>query len=223
MTSAILNGALRLLTVGGTDALTVRGLARELDVAPSALYRYVANRDELLTVLVVHAYSEMADTVQTAHDALDPHDLRGRWRAMAFGIRKWAVGHPHEFSLIYGTPVPGYHAPADRTEGPGVRVFLLLAGLAVDAERRGVMASPHAPFVRSAEPAFAGLVDYAARSGHHLSPATALVGIAAWHMIMGALFTEVFGHLGKGTFDADVYFRTVVLLGEQLLFGPPED
>lgn len=223
MQSAILNGGLRLLAVGGTDALTVRGLARELGVVPSALYRYVTDRDDLLTMLIVHAYGDLADHVQAAHDAADPADLPGRWRALTLAIRQWAVGHPHEFALIYGTPVPGYHAPPDQTEGPSVRVLFLLARLGVDAERVGAVADHNTPFTERAQGATAGLLAYASQAGLALRPATALIGVAAWHMLMGALFTEVFGHFGPDTLDGEAYYDEVVLLGEELLFGRPRE
>lgn len=223
MQSAILNGGLRLLAVGGTDALTVRGLARELDVVPSALYRYVADRDDLLTMLIVHAHGDLADHVQSAHDEVTPTDLRGRWRALTRAIRQWAVGHPHEFALIYGTPVPGYHPPADQTGEPSVRVFFVLASLGVAAEQVDAMADHDAPFAERAEAATTGLMTYAADAGLTLRPATALVGIAAWHMLMGALFTELFGHLGSDTLDGEAYYDEIVLIGEELLFGRSRD
>ena len=113
---AILDSGLRLLADGGASALTVRGLARDLGMVPSGLYRYAANRDELLTLLIVHAHGDLADHVRAEHDRADAADLRGRWRAMAHAIRAWSLAHPREFALIFGTPVPGYHAPPERTE-----------------------------------------------------------------------------------------------------------
>ena len=54
------------LTTDGAAALSLRAVARDLGVVSSAVYRYVANRDELLTLLVVDAYSELADEVDAA-------------------------------------------------------------------------------------------------------------------------------------------------------------
>ena len=49
--SAIIAAGQRLLAEGGADALTIRGVARELDLVPSALYRYVTKREDLLDLL----------------------------------------------------------------------------------------------------------------------------------------------------------------------------
>ena len=45
-------------------------------------------------------------------------------------------------------------------------------------------------------------------------------GLAAWHLVMGAVSSELFGYLGRGTVDSDRFFDAIVLIGEQLLFGP---
>src|SRR6201999_3392438 len=71
--------------------------------------------------------------------------------AMANAARAWAVDHPARWALLYGSPVPGYHAPAERTTGPGTRVMGALLGTVHD----GVVAGD----VRTSAPA-----------GQHTSP-----------------------------------------------------
>ena len=72
-------------------------------------------------MLLVDAYSELADTVDRARDTVT--DL---WSddviAIARAARGWAVAHPAGWALLYGSPVPGYHAPPERTVGVGTRV-----------------------------------------------------------------------------------------------------
>ena len=46
------------------------------------------------------------------------------------------VAHPHEYALLYGSPVPGYRAP-QTTVGPAARVAFALAGVVRDAWERG--------------------------------------------------------------------------------------
>ena len=81
------------------------------------------NRDDLLTLLIVSAYTSLADAVEAAHAAVDPRDLDERWSAIGNGLRHWALDHPHEYALIYGSPVPDYEAPGDDERagdtGPG--------------------------------------------------------------------------------------------------------
>ncbi|WP_147796215.1 TetR/AcrR family transcriptional regulator [Cellulomonas sp. Y8] len=116
----------------GAAALSVRAVTRELGMAPSAVYRYFPNRDALLTALITEAYTGLADAAERAERGADRADLLGRWLAVHRGVRGWALGHPHEYGLIYGSPVPGYAAPQDTT-APASRVPLLLAAVAVDA------------------------------------------------------------------------------------------
>ena len=47
----------------GAAALSLRAVTRDLGMVSSAVYRYVASRDELLTLLVVDAYTELGDAV----------------------------------------------------------------------------------------------------------------------------------------------------------------
>ncbi len=216
---AILEGGLRLLAEAGAPQLTVRGLARELGMVPSGLYRYAANRDELLTLLIAHAHGDLADHVRAAHDRVDPADLRGRWRAMAHAIREWSLAHPHEFALIFGTPVPGYHAPPERTVEPGTRVLLMLARLGADTDAAGVFPALGYPFDAAAATGAAPALAFLEQAGVVLTAATALAGIAAWHLVMGSLLSEQFGYLGHDGLDFAAAFDGVGLAGEHPIFG----
>src|ERR687884_871377 len=115
---AILFAAHAQLVTGGAAALSLRAVARDVGMAVSALYRYVASRDDLLTELVVAGFAAQADAVGRAlEEAGDPVEALG---AGLWAYRTWSVEHPAEFGLLYGAPVPGYRAP-ERTIGPGAR------------------------------------------------------------------------------------------------------
>src|SRR3974377_732110 len=45
----------------------------------------------------------------------------GGWPAGPRALRAWALAHPHEWGLVFGTPVPGYEAPQATVE-PYARV-----------------------------------------------------------------------------------------------------
>ncbi len=111
----------RHLVTEGAAGLSLRAIARDLGMVSSAVYRYVASRDDLLTLLLVDAYSELADAVDRAATTAG-----GQWRnqllAIAHAARAWAVDQPARWALLYGSPVPGYHAPRERTVAPGTRV-----------------------------------------------------------------------------------------------------
>ena len=62
--AAITDSANRQLLEAGPSELSVRAVARELGMASSAIYRYVSSRDELLTLLIVGAFNDMAQSVE---------------------------------------------------------------------------------------------------------------------------------------------------------------
>jgi AcrR family transcriptional regulator len=187
----------------GAAAISLRAIARELGMVSSGIYRYVESRDELLTRLIVHAFTASATHVATAHDAVvsvDPHDLEGRWDAIAGALREWAVTNPHDFALVYGSPVPDYTAPAERTSGPGTAVLGLLTGLLDDAHRAGRVPALTGTRARLAAAAVGTFVDDDFFTGTTLDGATLARGLSAWTLLLGAVTSEVFQQLGP---DAD--------------------
>src|SRR6478609_854344 len=140
LTREIAAAARRHLASDGAAALSLRAVARELGMASSAVYRYFPSRDELLTALIVDAYNAMGEAAEGA-DAEHPRaDLMSRWQAACAAVRGWALAHPHEYALVYGSPVPGYAAP-EATIGPAARVGTVLAEVVADGVAAGVVGS----------------------------------------------------------------------------------
>ncbi len=134
--AAIRAAAHRELVEHGAAALSLRAVARDVGMAVSALYRYYAGRDELLTDLVVAGFTAQADAVQEAlTSAREPVAAVG---AALWAYRSWSLEHPAEFGLLYGAPVPGYAAPAS-TIPAGARVGDMLAEAVADLHRRGLV------------------------------------------------------------------------------------
>ena len=130
MTDEIKAAARRHLAVDGAN-LSLRAVARDIGMVSSAVYRYFASRDELLTALIIDAYDALGTAAEQAEAAVDRDDLTGRWLALCHAVRDWALERPHEYALIYGSPVPGYQAPRD-TVAPAVRVALLIGAIVRD-------------------------------------------------------------------------------------------
>jgi AcrR family transcriptional regulator len=220
----ILETGRRHLARDGAAALSLRAIARDLGMVSSALYRYVSSRDDLLTMLIVAAYNSLGDAVDQAHSAVPEDDLAGRWRATGRGLRAWALDHPHEYALVYGSPVPDYEAPPEQTTGPGTRVQVLLTRLLADAARTGQLArdgyETHltedlAPW---AQAAVGTLLEDSFFEGTGLDADTVMAGLAAWSLLMGAVSAEVFGQLGTDTVpDPDAYFEYLLEVGRRLV------
>lgn len=129
---AILEAARSRLAAEGAAALSLREVARDVGLVSSAVYRYVASRDELLTLLIIEAFDGLGEQVERAEAARARADLHGRFSAVCTAVRSWALAHPHQWALVYGTPVSGYEAPESTIE-PATRVSAILARILVDA------------------------------------------------------------------------------------------
>ncbi|MEE2524087.1 WHG domain-containing protein [Pseudarthrobacter sp. J75] len=187
----------------GAAALSLRAVARDLGVVSSAVYRYVESRDELLTLLLVDAYNELGDAVDAALDACPEGDHRRRFAALAHAVRSWALREPARYGLLFGSPVPGYQAPAERTTEPGTRVVRALIKVVDDAyrEQAGAPAQTRPPAVGP------GLhADFEAirtQLGSALSDDALARGTLVWTALFGTVSFEVFGQYGPETFRAN--------------------
>jgi hypothetical protein len=162
----------------------------------------VANRDELLTLLLVDAYNELGDEVDAAVGAEPEQDYAGRFRAWGLAVRTWALREPARYGLLFGSPVPGYQAPAGQTTTPGTRVIYSLVGILDAAYRAGELTPPPA---RAAVVPSALAADFEAiRAGLGLAAPDSLLanGTLVWTSLFGAVSFEVFGQYGADTFSA---------------------
>jgi AcrR family transcriptional regulator len=203
LTREITEVARRHLASAGAAALSLRAVARELGMASSAVYRYFPSRDDLLTTLIVDAYEALGDAAERAEAAAPRDDLRARWHAGCAAAREWAVAHPHEYALIYGTPVPGYAAP-EATIAPAARVALVLCRVLADALAAGTLTVE----VNDAPEAAAALAGDVA-TGLGLPPAVAARAVLAWSSLYGAISFELFGHTHNVVADHATFFHSV--------------
>ncbi|MEV7184156.1 TetR/AcrR family transcriptional regulator [Kitasatospora sp. NPDC093102] len=200
LTREIKQEARRQLASAGAQQLSLRAVARELGMASSALYRYFASRDELLTALIIDAYNELGDAADRALAATGARTSRDRWRALWSATRDWARANPHEFSLVFGTPVPGYAAPRTTVE-PAARLPLALLGVIRDAELRP---TPPGPPPQGALPE--QLTRLTADFALGLPPHVLARSIGAWVQLIGLIGFELHGHLVGSIDPADDFF-----------------
>jgi AcrR family transcriptional regulator len=201
MTEEIKSIARRHIASDGAN-LSLRAVARDLGVVSSAIYRYFASRDDLLTALIIDAYNSLGDAVEAADAGQPNENLLGRWLAMAHAVREWALAQPHEYALIYGSPVPGYRAPAD-TIGPATRSSFALLRLLKDGVDLGFYEGDGD---RLPEPLEQDLATLRANAAPNV-PASLLVrGMAAWLLVFGAVSFELFGQFNQVINDRRAFF-----------------
>ncbi|MFJ7292787.1 TetR/AcrR family transcriptional regulator [Streptomyces collinus] len=189
------------IATAGASALSLNAIAKQMGMSGPALYRYFRGRDELITELVRDAYRSLADTVAAAA-AKDGAGVA----ALAHALRDWALADPQRYFLVYGTPVPGYHAPDDITAIASEIMALLLdacAGVTADA--------PATPFGTH----LADHRDWA--DGHPAPPAALHRALTFWTRLHGVLSLELAGHFTGMRFDPAQLFAAEI----DALAGPP--
>ena len=217
LTREIKASARRQLAEVGASALSLRAVSRELGMVSSALYRYFPSRDALLTALIVDAFDAVGAVAEEVEAELPAATgFVRRWVALSTAVRAWAVDQPHDYALIYGSPVPGYEAPAD-TVDPAARVSLVALRLVADGVAAGeIDAEAVAPMPRTVHGEMAGLRD---RVGLAIPDEVLARTLLAWSAVLGAISYELFGHLHGIVADHPAYFdhqlhRTARLIAE---------
>jgi AcrR family transcriptional regulator len=205
LTASILQTARRHVAEHGAAALSLRAVARELQMSSSAVYRYFASRDELLTALIIDAYNAIGEQVEQAADRVAPSNHFGQFEAICHAVRKFATEHPHEYSLVYGSPVPGYEAPPD-TVGPAARVPVVLGRLLGSALQAGQLAEPPAEASPIPPSVLSDLEDVRDSTFPEVGADLLARGVLVWVQLFGLVSFELYGHLVGTIDDGDTYF-----------------
>jgi AcrR family transcriptional regulator len=218
LTREITDVARARLAADGAAALSLRAVARELGMVSSAIYRYFASRDELLTALIIEGYDALGAAVEQADTACARDDYAARWRAVAGAARDWALAHPHEYALLYGSPVPGYRAPAD-TIAPAARTAAVFGRLVSEAQAAGVLQPP--PAGPPVPPTLTGdLAQLRAGLMRGVADEVVAAALTVWAAVFGIISFELFGQFNNVIADRDAYFgRALADLAR--LFGLP--
>ena len=198
LTQEILAAAHEELAAGGAAGLSLRAVARRLEMVPSAVYRYFPNRDALLTALIVDAYLALAAAARAADGSSGTAPI-DRWLAVTAGVRRWGHEHRHEWALLYGSPVPGYRGSGETTAA-SLGVTRVLCQIFVDARPQPVhLPAPDAAVGRAVAPIEADLLP-------GFEPDVITAAVMAWTQLFGMVSLELFGHYVGATTDFEVVF-----------------
>jgi AcrR family transcriptional regulator len=193
----ILDAARRLLIEGGTERVTLRGIASELGMTAPALYRYFGSREALIGELCDHLYDELADVLVAARDKDLSVPLKQRFLVTSHSFRTWALDHRPEFGLLFGAPVPGVmivdaHVPVPNADR-GQRFGEVWLELFVELWRHNPVKLPPD---REIDPRLREhLAGYWEQIGPILPIGAIVLYLSCWVQLYGAVATEAFGHL----------------------------
>lgn len=173
----------------GPASLSLRAIARELGITAPAIYNYFPSRDDLVTTLIVDAYHSLAAALSEAGDS----EQNNHTEAILAGFRayrRWALANSAEYSLIFGTPIPNYHAPMEIT-GPAAAESMVVLIQAIDrAYQAGELNLNDLP------PALKTMLQPWSEKLGYTGPLSIInIALASWAQIHGLVSLELFGHL----------------------------
>lgn len=202
----IKEAALAQIAAEGATALSIRGVARAIGMSPAGLYRYYDGLDALVTDLLTDAYEGLADAVVEGIAATEGEPAAVQYVAGATAYRRWALANRNRFLLIFGTPIPGYAAPA---EGPTVRANRRMGEAFFRIGTRGwltgeIVPPPLTRPLTDAERAFAAAIPV---PGFPPELVPALLG--TWAHLHGIVTLEILDqlHWMYPGVDADTFFE----------------
>ncbi len=195
------------LAAQGAASLSLRAVARDAGMVSSAIYRYFPSRDHLLTQLIVDAYNSMGESVERAYGAVADRDPLTCWRAVCFTVRDWAVANPHEYALIFGSPVPGYAAPQDTVE-PAARVPRVLGVILAEVRKTTTFPDPKVPV--KLRPEIARIASTLGLEVDLLGLDLMVRGLMVWTHLFGSISFQLFGHRHNVIEDGDAFFALEV-------------
>ena len=191
--------ALGQLEQSGPAGLSVAAIGKQLGVSGPALYRYFTSRDELLTELVIDAYHDLAHALGDAARHAPGTQPRAQLKDIARAYRSWALAQPHRYRLLFGPPLPGYDAHAQRLVDASRAAMSLLLGVLRELDDRIAPAPP--------EPLASQLTALALAHDPGIGPATALRAVLTWSALHGLVSLEIAGNFASMGIDPGQLFE----------------
>jgi len=199
--------AWKQIAESGAAALSLRGIARSLGIAAPSIYHYYPNRDELVTALILDAFTSLAESQQDSIDSLPQDDSPTLLTSLGLAYRQWAISQPQRYQLVFGTPIPGYAAPEELTLPAASAAFVPLIGVLQSALSSGKLRVerlvPLSPTLKSMLAAW-----HDAQGSADIE--VLYMALVFWSRIHGLLMFEINGQYPSFITDAgEVYAREI--------------
>jgi AcrR family transcriptional regulator len=199
--------ARRLLVSGGVAAVGLRAVARELGLSAPALYRYFPSHEALLTAVIADLYDELTAALLDLQDTGADPDLGAQLYLLAGGLRDWALAHPAEFGLLFGSAVPDPHAE-DHEATPGHQAAMRFAGVFKELVSQVWLKHPfQCPAEEELGPVLVEQLQQMSEHFHGMPPCAIYLALTYWTRLYGLICMEVFGQLHWALDDAGAYFE----------------
>lgn len=208
--------ALQQMAEQGSANLSLRAIAAQMGLSASALYNYFANRDELVTALILDAYNSLAEAAEQGSQSYPQTQYGERFLAATMAFHDWAVAHPNEFALIFGTPIPGYHAPAEITTPAAVRAFAPFNQILKEAWRNEQVTIPP-EYAGLDLPVLQTLMEVNRERGLIMPLPLLHLTMVGWGLITGLSSLEIYGQFDfVGGNITDIYRAEIIAFLKRL-------
>ncbi len=188
----------------GAPALSLRAIARELNITAPAIYNYFPDRDALVTALIIDAYNSLGDSQIETRDSIPVENLSDRLTATGLAYRAWALAYPQRYQLIFGTPIPGYHAPAEKVLPVAARSLGALVSVVDDLRKAGRLNAPDFPEVR---PEYRQAFETWKIHGGNYDLESLAVAVLIWARVHGLVSLEIANNLPPFGTDGDALYQ----------------
>jgi len=201
---AIKETAWKQIAEFGAPALSLRAIARELKITAPAIYNYFPDRDALVTALIIDAFTSFGDWQLEARDSVPEDDLQGRMEAIGIAYRDWAHTFPQRYQLIFGTPIPGYICPTEKTFPSSARSLSALVSVVERLRMAGKLNADSFPKVK---PEYK--VSFEAWKSYDGNADTLSLSVAMiiWSRVHGIVSLELQGNLPPFGPKGDALYR----------------
>lgn len=188
------------LVQDGVNGLSLRAIARDMGVVPSALYRYFPSHGHLLDALADDAAASMLDHVEQAIADAPRDDHGARWMAGMRAYRAWALEHVPGYSLNFGD-LSGGRSGSGSPDAIVRQLLEILSTVVLTAMEHGGLDEQD-----SSCRAVFDLVP-SGRADDRALAAT----LSAWSVVHGAVALEVSGRLPDVGIATEDYFEAQLL------------
>jgi AcrR family transcriptional regulator len=189
---AIKETAWKQIAQVGAPALSLRAIARELKITAPAIYNYFPDRDALVTALIIDAYTSLGDWQLQARDSISANNNKKRMVAIGKAYRNWAHEFPQRYALIFGTPIPDYHAPFEEVFPSAVRSLSALVSVVEAARLAGMLKVDTFPKVNAEHKLSFEMWKTYGGEADVLSLSVAMI---IWSRVHGIVSLEIYGNL----------------------------
>jgi AcrR family transcriptional regulator len=201
---AIKETAWKQIAEFGAPTLSLRAIARELGITAPAIYNYFPRRDDLVTALIIDAYTSLGDSQFEARDAVSAEDLVGRMFVTGMAYRSWALDYPQRYQLIFGTPIPGYQAPVEKVMPSSIRSLSVLVSV-LDALRvAGRLNTPDFPEI---QPEFKAGFEMWKSFDNGINLTSLSVAFLVWARVHGIVSLEISHNLPPFGTDGNALYK----------------